>query len=238
MLLWDSDSNRYCLIHPTLLDSVATTLPIEIIPNPSNPHKITIFAPETNTPLLTLSLQSLRLIVHAPAVTALPSLYLFDTLMSTLLALLLHLHRSCATPSRPSQVSSASPTHPLFPPPPTLAYSSPRSSLQRKRSTSRLSVFRSTKSMKSNRSLHSAAAYEQDMELQSLPPHQGPEIGAKRHQPPKQIFSTDDESLPKTTRAVLKLLYWAFEVLFWFMGVVVHVLAAGVVGAGKLITKL
>lgn len=92
--------------------------------------------------------------------------------------------------------------------------------------------------MKSNRSLHSASAYEQDIELQSLPPHHGPEIGARKHHPPKQIFSTDDESLPKTTRAVLKLLYWAFEVLFWFMGVVVHVLAAGVVGAGKLITKL
>ena len=235
MLLWDSDSNRYCLMHPSLLDSVATTLPIEIIPNPANPHKITIFAPETNTPLLTLSLQSLTLTVHAPAVTALPSLYILDTLMSTLLALLLHLHRSCATPSAPSQVVS---THPLLPPPPILAYNSPRSSLQRKRSTSRLSVFRSTKSMKSNRSLHSASAYEQDIELQSLPPHQGPEIGARKHQQPKQIFSTEDESLPKTTRTVLKLLYWAFEVLFWFMGVVVHVLAAGVVGAGKLITKL
>lgn len=59
-----------------------------------------------------------------------------------------------------------------------------------------------------------------------------------KHQPPKQIFSTEDESLPKTTRAVLKLLYWAFEVLFWFMGVVVQLLAAGVVGAGKLVTKL
>lgn len=59
-----------------------------------------------------------------------------------------------------------------------------------------------------------------------------------RLQPPKQIFSTDDESLPKTTRAVLKLLYWIFEVMFWVMGVMVHVLAAGVVGAGKLIAKL
>lgn len=65
-------------------------------------------------------------------------------------------------------------------------------------------------------------------------------MGGKKtkHQPPKQIFSTEDESLPKTTRAVLKLLYWAFEVLFWFMGVVVQLLAAGVVGAGKLVTKL
>ncbi len=92
--------------------------------------------------------------------------------------------------------------------------------------------------MKSNRSLHSASAYEQDIELQYLPPHQGTEVaGTKRHSP-KQIFSAEDESLPKTTRAVLKLLYWAFEVLFWFMGVLVQLLAAGVVGAGKLVTKL
>lgn len=81
--------------------------------------------------------------------------------------------------------------------------------------------------------------------MQYLPPQQqeGPVVeavgrGRKHHQQPKQIFSTDDESLPKTTRAVLKLLYWAFEVLFWFMGVVVQLLAAGVVGAGKLVTKL
>ena len=60
----------------------------------------------------------------------------------------------------------------------------------------------------------------------------------KRHQPPKQMFSADDESLPKMTRAVLKVLYWSFEVLFWCLGVVVQVLAAGVVGAGKLVAKL
>ena len=238
MLLWDSDSDKYCLMHPTLLDSAATTLPIEIIPNPSNPQKITIFAPETNTPLLTLSLQSLALTVYTPAIAALPSLYVLDTLMSTLLTLLLHLHRSCATPT-PSQPISTSPHTPLFPPPPILAYNSPGSSLRNKRSTSRFSVFRSTKLVKSNRSLPSASAYEQDIELQSQPSRakNSEELGRK-HLPPKQIFSTDDESLPKTTRAVLKLLYWAFEVLFWFMGVVVHLLAAGVVGAGKLMTKL
>jgi len=76
--------------------------------------------------------------------------------------------------------------------------------------------------------------------MQSLPavPATGEVAVRGKHQPPKQIFSTDDESLPKTTRAVLKLLYWIFEIVFWIMGVMVHVLAAGVVGAGKLITKL
>ena len=56
--------------------------------------------------------------------------------------------------------------------------------------------------------------------------------------PPGQLFSTEDESLPKMTRAVLKLLYWIFEGVFWVMGVLVQVLAAGVVGAGKLVARL
>jgi len=240
MLLWDDSSNKYCLMHPSLLDQSATTLAIEITPTPSNPSKITIFAPETHTPLLTLSLQNLTLILHTSAITALPSLYILDTVMTTLLTLLLHLHRSCATPS--TQATQSAPTTSMFPPPPTHAHKDSNSSLrnQRHRSTSRLSTFRSTKSVKSARSLHSASAYEQDIELQSLPaaPVTGEVAVGGRHQHPKQIFSTDDESLPKATRAVLKLLYWVFEVVFWIMGVVVHVLAAGVVGAGKLITKL
>ena len=75
--------------------------------------------------------------------------------------------------------------------------------------------------------------------MQSLPPMPGlqEEAGIK-HSAPKPIFSTDDESLPKTTRAVLKLLYWIFGMIFWFMNVVVQLLAAAVVGAGKLVTKL
>ena len=101
--------------------------------------------------------------------------------------------------------------------------------------------------MNSTRSLHTSSTYaqregEEDIELQYLPPHPHQESAGKkyrdRHQPPKHIFSTDDEGLPKATRAVLRLLYWAFEALFWFLGVVVQVLAAGVVGAGKLVTKL
>ena len=255
MLLWDDSSNKYCLMHPTLLDSTATTLPIEIIPTPSTPSKITIFAPETQTPVLTLSLQNLTLTLHTRAITALPSLYILDTLMTTLLTLLLHLHRSCATPS--SHTVASAPTTPMFPPPPTLAYKDSRSSLrsQRQRSTSRLSsVLRAPKSIKSTRSVRSkASVYEQDIEMQSLPPtHAGGGGGSssitavdttvqgrrQQQQPPKQLFATDDESLPKTTRAVLRVLYWVFEIAFWVLGVLVQVLAAGVVGAGKLIAKL
>lgn len=242
MLLWDDSSNKYCLMHPTLLDNAATTLPITIIPNSSNPQKITVFAPETNEPLLELSIQTLTLTIHAKAITALPSYYIMDTLMTTLLTLLLHLHRSCAIPSV-SQIVSA-PVTPMFPPPPTLAHMDSRSSLRRKRSNSRLSAFRSTKSVKSlrsTRSMHSVSVYEQDIELQSLPPMPGSsedvQVRAKEA-PPKPIFSTDDQSLPKTTRAVLKLLYWIFEVIFWFMNVIVQLLAAVVVGAGKLVSRL
>lgn len=243
MLLWDDASNKYCLMHPTLLDQTATTIAIEIIPTPSNPTKITIFAPETQNPLITLSLQTLQLTIHTPAITALPSLYILDTLMASLLTLLLHLHRSCATPSFRSTPSL--PSTPMFPPPPTLAHQDSKSSLrhQRNRSTSRLSVFRSTKSVKSvksTRSLRSASQYEQDIEMQSIPPvpATGEVVLGGKHKQPKPLFSTNDEGLPKATRAVLKMLYWVFEVVFWVMGVVVHVLAAGVVGAGKLIAKL
>ena len=87
--------------------------------------------------------------------------------------------------------------------------------------------------------MHSVSAHDQDIEMQSLPPMPGPqEVAGTKHGAPKPIFSTDDESLPKTTRAVLKLLYWIFEMIFWFMNVMVQLLAAAVVGAGKLVTKL
>ena len=243
MLLWDDSSNRYCIMHPTLLDQTATTLSIEITPNPSSPSKIIIFAPETHSPLLTLSLHNLKLTVHTAAVTALPSLYILDTLMTALLTLLLHLHRACARPS--ASYANSAPATPMFPPPPVLAHKDSKSSLrhQRNRSTSRLSAFRSTKSLKSAksaRSLHSVSAYEQDIEMQSLPPVSatGEVVVMGKHQAPKPIFSTEDENLPKPTRMVLKFLYWVFEVIFWIMGVLVQVLAAGVVGAGKLMTKL
>ena len=121
---------------------------------------------------------------------------------------------------------------------------SSRSSLRRKRANSRVSAFRSTKSVKSvksARSMRSVSVYEQDIEMQSLPPMPGyseeVQVTTKRA-PLKPIFSTEDESLPKTTRAVLKLLYWVFEVIFWFMNVIVQLLAAVVVGAGKMVSRL
>ena len=240
MLLWDDSSNKYCLMHPPLLDNAATPLPITKIPNSSSPQKITIFAPETNEPLLDLSIQTLTLTIHAKIITALPSYYIMDTLMTAMLTQLLHLHRSCATPSVSQTVSA--PVTPMFPPPPTLAHMDSRSSLRRKRANSRLSAFRSTKSVKSvksvksARSMHSVSAYDQDIEMQSLPmPESSDEVQVgTKEAPMKPIFSTHDQSLPRTTRAVLKLLYWIFEVIFWFMNLIVQLLAAVVVGAGKM----
>ena len=238
MLLWDNESNQYCLMHPTLLDSSVTILPIEVSPKPSHPQQIKILAPETNTPLLTLSLTSLALKVHTSPIIALPSLYILDTLMISLLSLLLHLHRSCVAPG--SYPASTTPQTPHFPPPPTLAYKGSQASLRKHRSLSRVSIFRSNKSMKSTKSLHSASVYDEDIEMQSLPhvSTAADVVGVKKRQPPKQLFATDDENLPKATRTVLKLLYWVFELVFWIMSVTVQVLAAGIVGAGKLITKL
>jgi len=244
ILLWDCDSGKFCLMHPTLLDSVTTTLPIEIIPTSSHPEKITIFAPETDTPLLTLSLPLLTLTIHTSAITALPSLYILDTLLTSLLTLLLHLHRSCANAST-YQIPPISPIVPSFPPPPPSLHSAAsRQNLRRPRTASRLSAFRSTRSVKSTRSLHSAYETDRDIEMGDLGVQSYPETatevmeGTSERQAPKQIFPTDDPALGKTTRAALKLLYWVFEVLYWMLGVMVRILAAGIVWAGKCITKL
>lgn len=247
LLLWDCDSGKFCIMHPTLLDQAPTSLPIEIIPTPTNPEKITIFAPETRTPLLVLSLPLLTLTVHSAAITALPSLYILDTLMISLLTLLLHLHRSCGNPSSYQQ-PPISPSIPSFPPPPPSLHSSAsRQNLRRPRAASRLSAFRSTRSIKSTRSLHSAYDVDRDLEMADLSAPSDPmttgrnvkgEKAMGKQWPPTQIFATDDPALGRTTRMALKLLYWIFEIIFWILGVMVQVMAAGIVGAGKFISKL
>ena len=283
MLLWDADSGRYCVLHPTLLDNSATTLPIEITPNPTSPSQIVIYAPETHTALLTLNLQSLALKIHAQAITALPSLYIFDTLMTALLSLLLHLHRSCGIP-RTVDTSPPAITQqdlmPYFPPPPPSIHS--RSSSRNRsrsrrttnnrngpqRSRSQGSLFRSNRSVRSaagtiapstprsglvsptfppTHHSYNAGHGDRDIELGDLSPD-GTSLstlgkatsksGNGKVKPPKRLFDIEDESLPGGTRAVLKFLYWVFEVVFWLLGLMVQVLAAGVVAGGKLVTKL
>lgn len=277
MLLWDYDSNRFCIMHPTLLDDSATTMRIDITPTPTSPETITIFAPETDTPLLELEMTTLALQIHGSVIAALPSLYILDTLMTALLILLLHLHRSCADPANrhsPHQqqqtassqsrtsydVITDDPSSSLyFPPPPPSLHSQASKRDLRRPTSSRLSAFRSVRSVKSSRSLAPSLsstrygdAYDKDIELGDLDPHTGLEASPssamaskskskpsnKKQKAPKGLVDVDDPGLPKGTRAVLRFLYWGFEVLFWVVGTLMQVAAAAVVGAGKFVTKL
>lgn len=256
LLLWDADSDRYCLMHPTLLDNTATTLSITITPNPTTPQQIIMAAPETQLPLLTLDLQTLTLKIHARAITALPSLYILDTLMTALLTLLLHLHRSCATPRTSQPAITDEGNIPYFaPPPPSLHSKSSQRNIRSKSSTqarsqSRASQFRSNKSVRSvaASTTHSALASpspwpnghssDRDIEMGSLSPEGTSLATVRKQKPPKGIVSADDASLPAGTRAVLRFLYWIFEIIYWVLGVLVQVLVAAVVAGGKLVTKL
>ena len=57
-------------------------------------------------------------------------------------------------------------------------------------------------------------------------------------QPFEPMVNVDDDSLPKTTRLVVKAIYWTFEVLIWIVGLLVNLLAASVVGISKIVPKL
>ena len=51
------------------------------------------------------------------------------------------------------------------------------------------------------------------------------------------LVRADDEALPASTRALLRALYWGFQVLVWVLGIGVNLLAAGVAGVGRLVGK-
>ncbi|KAL9638083.1 MAG: hypothetical protein Q9164_001800 [Protoblastenia rupestris] len=261
LLLWDCDSGRFCLMHPTLLDNAATTIHIEITPNPTNPEKITFIAPETETPLLCLQMQTLSLTLYTPAIAALPSLYVLDTLITALLTLLLHLHRSCADPATrhipqlSQQIDDAESTLYFPPPPPSLHSNASKRSLRKQRSGSRLSTFRAPRSVKSTRSLASAYDADKDVELGTLDPSTGHSVNHnsehkksgnggrfwRRQKQPKKVVVDDkegEEGLPRGTRVVLRVLYWGFGVIYWMLELVVRVLVAVVVGVGRFVTRL
>lgn len=235
-LLWDSDSGKFFLIHPTLLDNTSTSFPIEITPSPLNPEKIVISAPETDAsaPLLTLALPSRTLTVHTTAITAMPSLYTLDTLLSALLALLLHLHRSSSTPTLPS-TQKADVTAPSFPPPPTVLSSSARPARTKGRT---LSTW--CKSAFSSPTVHRPPP-QQDEEAAGAMTVTATHAAVKETERAwtyKPMIDAEDEGLPAVTRGILRTLYWSFEVWIWVMGLFINILAAGVVGAGKVIKKL
>ena len=190
-----------------------------------------ISAPETNgaTPLLRLCLSEKRLEIFAEAIGALPSLYMLDTLVTALLTLLLHLHRSSSSTntnhiSSIMQIRDAA-TLPTFPPPPTLLTLSAR---KKKRTLSTWS-----------RSVFSRPQEQRDLEANITTDTQTAIItetgtGTEEHDWTFQpLVNTDDDSLPAATRAVIRTLYWGFQVFVWVLGVGVNLIAAGVAGLGR-----
>ena len=234
-LLWDEDSQKYYLIHPTLLDDGSpAAFPIEVSSSAGTPKEMKILAPSSTIPIIALSFETLCLEIHTATLIAYSSLYILDTLLSTTLVLLLHLHRSRCSPSlRPiSPVSHV----PAFDPPPT----SPRTSKARKEralSSWSKTLFTRPKSRANERRT------VDDEESATATIQGSPELSmtTKLPHPPQstfQIIDPTDERLPRTTRAALKVLYWGFECLIWALGVLVNILAMAVVGIGKLIKVL
>ncbi len=224
-LLYDTDSNAYYLIHPTLsANQTPTTFPISITPSASSPSTISILAPDKDnaTPLLALSLPSLTLTLDTAPITALPSLYTLDTLLSALLTLLLHLHRS----SPPSE--DILPTTPFYPPPPTtLSHPSLRLNRSKTKSSTKPRAFPSIFPSKSSKST-TLALYNSPPTTTDTDTTDSNTI--KFH----PLIPPTDPTLTPAQRTVLRTLYWSFGLLVWIQGVVVNLLAAGVVGVGRM----
>ena len=293
-LFWDGDSGRYYLLHPTLGGGEPSSLEIAVEHDPRTGElsHIRIRAPSVASPLaaspssattthspvlMTLSLSTLALTINAPLIAALSSLYILDSLLSALLTLLLHLHRSASDsqttnpfhphPHSPSSARSlhsrrhdsllSTTTTMTFAPPPTAA--SPGAKAKAKAKAKAIST-RSVKTSRfgkarrksdattvdyrnSNNNGNSEMQGEGDIEMGIIPSsHHYPE--QQQHTPVSTIptfkptFDVDDFTLPKPTRAMLRLLYWGFAGAVWTLGVVVNLLAAGVVGLGVLVRKL
>ncbi|KAL8998086.1 MAG: hypothetical protein Q9169_002779 [Polycauliona sp. 2 TL-2023] len=242
-LIWDSESQKYYLIHPTLLeDGSPAAFPIEVASSGGNPREIKLLGPNSSLPALELSFETLALDIHMDIIQSFSSLYLLDTLLSTTLVLLLHLHRSRSSSPSLRPASPAPSALPFFEPPPTTPtlpkvkskkarpltswsksfFARPRSQSTEKRPTVK------------NDDLESATAT-----IQGSPDPSS--LTAKLPHPPShkfQVVDPADEKLPRTTRAVLRVLYWGFECLIWALGVLVNLLAMFVVGLAKLIKIL
>lgn len=268
-LLWDSDSARYYLAHPSLNDpanssTTPTTLHIEIKPGTS----IRILD-SVSQPLLALDLSTHGLKIHTNTILALSSsLYTLDTLMSALLTLLLHLHRHTALLA-PHVVPL-----PHFPPPPTLVKAHARSkssslvpkpkakskpsrwlSLRRAQPSTNMPpspspTMRSTLTPSPNPTLttlaHPSRTADKDIEATAgLPPTMSTPIPPSGVAPELrgshtgldlsrfQAFDLEDPELSHGTKATLRVIYWAFGVLVWILGVGVGCLAAAVVAIGS-----
>lgn len=240
-LLWDSESQKYYLIHPTLLeDDSPAAFPIEVFSSAGTPQEVKFLAPSSTSPLLVLSFETLLLNINANAISSYSSLYLLDTLLSATLVLLLHLHRSRSSPYvRPA--SPATSTIPFFEPPPT--FPSPLQSKKARKERRLTSWSKSFFTRDRKRDSDRSGVDEEAATVITIQdsPSSDQSITTKLPYPPKssfQIIDPADESLPRTTRAVIKILYWGFECLIWALGVLVNLLAMMVIGLGKLMKVL
>ncbi|MCJ1292584.1 hypothetical protein MMC34_004135 [Xylographa carneopallida] len=232
-LLWDSDSARYYLIHPTLADGEPATFPFAIDATARTVRLLSATTPGA-PPLLTLALGTDTLSIHTPALAAPDALYVLDTLLAALLTLLLHLHRSAAALPRSygSQPALPSPALTLsFAPPPTSAHKAPRGAKPSKI----LTTPRSASGRFDSHVLSPSQTIDLEKGMAVAPElHKSTGVDLSRF----QSYDLEDPKLSAATKAVLRVLYWAFGVLVWLLGVGVGILAAGVVAVGRGVGRL
>ncbi|KAI4166278.1 MAG: hypothetical protein LQ342_000168 [Letrouitia transgressa] len=239
-LFWDDDSQKFYLIHPTLLDGNSpAAFPIEVSPDEELLGDIIILAPNSHQPLIELSRRNLTLTIHVEPFNAFSSLYILDVLISAVFILLLHLDRSQAQKSTSS--APPSPKLPFFEPPPTV---SPPASNQKFSMDRTLSNWARAVFGLQPRISDGHQADEEKSTTTAAQQISGPSVSSGKatlsHQLPRPapIIDQSDERLPKTTRAMLKVLYWVFDCLIWALGVLVNMLAVALVGFGKLVKAL
>ncbi|KAL8954125.1 MAG: hypothetical protein Q9222_000007 [Ikaeria aurantiellina] len=247
-LLWDSDSQKYYLIHPTLLDDDSpAAFPIEVSSTAAGtPREITILSPNSTIPVIELSFETLCLNIHVDAITAYSSLYLLDTLISATLILLLHLHRSRSSSPSLRPASPTPSTLPFFAPPPTIPsplHPKSKSKKERRLTSWSKSFFSRPQSQPTTTKPKTLQDGDEESAIETIQKSVDTDssLTAKLPHPPSSkfhIIDPADERLPRTTRAVLRILYWGFECLIWGLGVLVNMLAMMVLGVGKLVKIL
>ena len=217
-VLYDSESNTYTLVHPTLAHGDPAAFPIELCPQ-DKPTLIRILSPyeSDKSILLALDLVTTHLEINSQSIAGLPSVYAMDTLISAMLCLLIRLHRStslleCHFPYLPHRPAASI----KFDPPPRSSLFSPPLSGD-------------IKGHKSKAWTRLRARKASDLELQEKT-WTNAQLDLSHFYP----FASEDESLSQGTRMCLKLLYWCFEALVWTMGsFFVRILAAGIVSIGS-----
>jgi hypothetical protein len=260
-LLWDSDSATYYIAIPSLIapsgaETTPNALPLEITPGQSI-RMLNL----SSEPILTLDLTNNTLNLQTRYITALSSsLYTLDILVSALMTLLLHLHRHTAIlappsipaprfdpPPRSARNSPRTGTLRVFPStkPKTAKTPSRWLSLRSRTSTPTQTLVPPTPlpMVHLANSPTPSTLFEKDLEA-ALPPSMSTPIPVTGVAPELrgsntgvdlsrfQAFDLEDPELSRGTKVMLRLLYWAFGVLVWVLGVGVGCLAAMIVALG------